>query len=263
MYSSAGLYPIGLLTAGADNRIVPPVNAYTTPPFIPMAYRQPAGSWLRLSSPSNPTPSEQIIKTAATEIADFLKSARNVQTIANSLVQKDASQSNTIVLEKGKLTDKLLKAAPEAVEISVRPDEDKTVEQAGKLIAGYNEMHSRLNKAEGSLSPAVKRSLENAVSSNAYEQIGIRMNGDGTLELDEEKLIESLSMNYEQTRKALIGSNGLAKSLEKATDRFNDVSASSLLNRNMLAMQQFATYQSSMQVSLQIPTKGLLVNGII
>ncbi|TFE23311.1 flagellar filament capping protein FliD [Cohnella luojiensis] len=263
MYSSAGLYPIGLLTAGAANRIVPPVNSYTTPPFIPTAYRQPAGSWLKSSSSFIPTPSEQIIKTAATEIADFLKSARNVQTIANSLLQKNSYQSKIIVLEKGEVTAALLKAVPEPVEISVRPDEDKTVEQVGKLIAGYNEMHSRLNKAGGYLSPLVKRSLENAVSSSAYEQIGIRMNGDGTLELDGEKLIESLSLNDEQTRKALTGNNGLAKSLEKATDRFNDVSASSLLNRNKLAMQQFATYQSSMQVSLQIPSKGLLVNGII
>lgn len=263
MYSSAGLYPIGLFTTGAANRIVPPVNSYAQPPFIPTAYRHPAGSWLKQPSSSYPNPFEQIIKTAATEIADFLRSARNVQTIANGLIQKNASHSNTIVLEMGKGTARLLKAVSEEVEISVRPDEDKTVEQVGKLISEYNVMHGFLNEDGGYLSPAVKSSLENAASSIAYERIGIRKNGDGTLELDEEKLVESLRSSYEQTSKTLTGSNGLAMSLEKATDSFNNVSASSLLNRNMLAMQQFATYQSSMQVSLQIPTKGLLVNGII
>ncbi|MCD9024978.1 flagellar filament capping protein FliD [Cohnella silvisoli] len=174
-----------------------------------------------------------------------------------------SSQTNRIELEKGKVTATLLQPTAGAVDIEVRPDEKGTVEQVKKLISSYNTMHDRLKEAGGYLNPSVKRSLEAVVSSISYEQIGIEKNGDGTLKLDETKLKQRLSANYEQTKRSISGSNGMAKALEKATDRFNDTSASALLNQKMQAMQQFAAYQSSMQSYIQLPTTGLLVNSFL
>jgi flagellar capping protein FliD len=173
------------------------------------------------------------------------------------------SQSNAIDLEKGKVTATLLKPTSEEVEIGVRPDGNKALEQVGMLISGYNAMRDRLNGASGYLSPAVGRSLAEAVSSGSYEQIGIRKNADGSLRLDEAAFNRSLNANFEQTSKTIAGIGGVARSLEKATDRFNDVSASSLLNKQMQIMQQYVTYQATMQSYLPFPTTGLLVNGFL
>jgi flagellar hook-associated protein 2 len=196
-----------------------------------------------------------------TGITSITSTVANASYSVNGAVNQ-TSQSNTIDLEKGKVTATFLKPTSDAVKIDVHPDEKKALEQVGQLISNYNTMHNRLKEAGGYLNPSVNKRLENAVSSSSYEQIGIKKNGDGTLKLDEAKFKQSLSANYEQTNRALTGNKGLATSLEKETDRFNDISASALLNQKMQAMQQFATYQSTQQSYLQIPTTGLLINGI-
>ncbi|RED55479.1 flagellin hook IN motif-containing protein [Cohnella lupini] len=174
------------------------------------------------------------------------------------------SGSNMIELEKGKASATLLKPTTDAVEVRIRPDEGQVTKQIGKLVSDYNAMQERLSEAGGYLSPAVKRSFDHSIDSNSFEQIGIvGRNSDGSLRFDATKLSASLELNFERTSKALAGFNGLAQSLEKATARFNDIPASSLLNKQMRDMQQFASYQASMQQVLQIPAKGLLLNGII
>nr|WP_306220650.1 flagellar filament capping protein FliD [Cohnella sp. WQ 127256] len=173
-----------------------------------------------------------------------------------------SSQSNEIELEKGKVAVTLLKPTTETIDIKVRQDEKKAVQQVKEMITSYNSMIDRLNDAGGFLNPAVKRSLEQVVRSSSYEQLGISKNGDGTLKLDEAKLSKSLSTNFEQTSKAISGSNSLAKSLEKASGRFDEVPVSSLLNQKMQAMQQFTTYQSSMQYQSPFPISGVLLNSV-
>jgi flagellar hook-associated protein 2 len=212
---------------GSTNRIASTVSAIS--PVLSykskFTYQQATGSWLQSSSNAF----EQMAKSAAAGIAAETTGITSITSIAanasysvNGAVNQ-TSQSNTIDLEKGKVTATFLKPTSDAVKIDVRPDEKKALEQVGQLISNY---------------------------------------GDGTLKLDEAKFKQSLSANYEQTNRALTGNKGLATSLEKETDRFNDISASALLNQKMQAMQQFATYQSTQQSYLQIPTTGLLINGI-
>ncbi|WP_373231113.1 flagellar filament capping protein FliD [Cohnella sp.] len=239
-----------LYSAGITKRSVPSVSASSSISFIPSympspfgqsAYRQGAGSWLK----SPPNPFEQVAKSAASRIANFLSAAQKVQSSANDLLMKGSSS---------------LYLSTDAIEIKVQPDEKKAVDQVKRLIFNYNAMHDRLKEAGDYMSPSVKRSLENTVNSSSYDQIGIQKNGDGTLKLDESKFKKSLSENYEQTSRALTASNGLAKSLEKETDRFNEMTASSLLN--LQALQPYATYQSSMQSNMRFPATGLLINDI-
>ncbi|WP_239618559.1 flagellar filament capping protein FliD [Cohnella mopanensis] len=177
--------------------------------------------------------------------------------------EEQTSKSNVIELEKGKVTATLLEASTDVIEIKVRPDEKEAIEQVGKMISSYNAMRDRLNEAGGFLSPAVRKSLDNAVDSRGDERIGIMVNADGSLRLDEVTFKIKLNADYEQTNKALVGRDGLADRLVKATERFNDASASALVNKQIQAMQQFATYQSSMQAYLPFPTTGLLVNRIL
>lgn len=200
---------------------------------------------------------------ASSGIASVTSAATNaIYTVNGGAAQ--TSQSNVIELEKGKVTATLLKpTTSEEIEITVRPDEKKALEQVGALISGYNAMRDSLKEASGYMSPAIARSLGDAVSSASYERIGIKKNADGSLKLDEAAFTKSLNANFEQTSKTISGIGGLARSLDKATDRFNDASASSLLNKQMQIMQQYATYQSTMQSYLPFPTTGLLVNGFM
>lgn len=172
------------------------------------------------------------------------------------------SQSNTIDLEKGKATATLIGTSTEAVKVQIKPDEDKVIAQVKDLVASYNTMHDRLKEAGGVMDSSVRRSMESLVGSSTYERIGIRRNGDGTLKLDEEQLKKSLSANFEQTAKAISGNYGLADRLSSAADRYNDVSASSLLNAKARQVQQFALYQSSMQMAMPTLAGGWIVNSL-
>jgi flagellar hook-associated protein 2 len=107
--------------------------------------------------------------------------------------------------------------------------------------------------------PCIKR-IESLVSSSTYERIGIHRKGDGTLKLDEEQLKKSLSSNFEQTTKAISGNYGLAYRLSSAAERYNEVPASSLLNSKARQVQQFAMYQSSMQMAMPTQASGWIVN---
>jgi len=173
---------------------------------------------------------------------------------------RSTSSSNAIELEKGKTSATLLKASPNEVEVRVGADERKALDQVSRLLGAYNGAIGQLRENGGYLNPQVKRSLENAANADAFSGIGIRRNADGTLALDERAFKASLNGNLERTAKALEGRYGLAGRLGKEADRLQDVPASALMNKSMLALQQFAAYQSTMQSYLQIPTTGLLVN---
>ncbi len=170
------------------------------------------------------------------------------------------SQSNTIDLEKGKATATLKALAMEAVKIQIKPDEDKVIAQVKDLVSSYNTMHDRLKEAGGVMNSSVRRSMESLVNSSTYERIGIHRNGDGTLKLDEEQLKKSLSSKFEQTTKAISGSYGLADRLSSSAERYNKVPASNLLNSKARQMQQFAMYQSSMQMAMPSQASGWIVN---
>ncbi|MGO4371915.1 flagellar filament capping protein FliD [Paenibacillus sp. MCAF20] len=172
------------------------------------------------------------------------------------------SQSNAIDLEKGKATATLIAPSTETVKVQIKPDEDKVIAQVKDLVTGYNTMHDRLKEAGGVMNSSVRKSMESLVGSSTYERIGIHRNGDGTLKLDEEQLKKSLSANFEQTTKAISGNYGLADRLSSAAERYNDVKASSLLNAKARQVQQFAMYQSSMQMAMPTLASGWIVNSL-
>lgn len=198
---------------------------------------------------------------SATGVQNATQRASNASYSVNGGATQ-TSQSNTIDLEKGKATVTLMAPSAEAVKIQIKPDEDKVIAQVKDLVSSYNTMHDRLKEAGGAMSASVRKSMESLVSSSTYERIGIQRNGDGTLKLDEEQLKKSLSSNFEQAKKAISGNYGLADRLSSAAERYNEVPASSLLNSKARQVQQFAMYQSSMQIAMPTQASGWVVNSL-
>jgi flagellar capping protein FliD len=184
---------------------------------------------------------------AATGVTEVAQQAANASYSVNGGPVK-TSQSNTIELEDGKLTATLLAASAEAVNIQVKPDQDKIVSDVKDLVASYNKMIGRLKEAGGYLHPSIQRSLDSLVRSSAYEQIGIHRNADGTLRVSEDQLRSSLDSRFEMTKNLISGKYGLADRLASAAERYNEVPPSSLLNMKTRQVQQLAIYESSMQM---------------
>jgi flagellar capping protein FliD len=170
------------------------------------------------------------------------------------------SQSNTIELEKDKVTATLLAPSMETVRIQVNPDADKIISQVSELISSYNAMVGRLTEAGGILNPSIRKSLDFLVDSPTYEQLGLYRDGDGLLQLDEEQFKKNLRLNFDQTTRAISSHVGLAYRLALAMERFNTVPASSLMNQTARQLQQFAIYQSSIQITMPTYGSGLFVN---
>lgn len=191
---------------------------------------------------------------------------RNVTQIASNASYSvnggaiQTSQSNTIELEKDKVTVTLLAPSMETVRIQVNPNVDKIISQVSELISSYNAMVGRLTEAGGILNPSIRKSLDFLVDSPTYEQLGLYRDGDGLLQLDEEQFKKNLSLNFDQTTRAISSHVGLAYRLASAMERFNTVPASSLMNQTARQLQQFAIYQSSIQITMPTYGSGLFVN---
>jgi flagellar capping protein FliD len=170
------------------------------------------------------------------------------------------SQSNTVELERGKVTATLHAASEEAVNIAVKPDADKIVSQVQDLVAGYNALIGKVKEAGGTLNPSVRRSLEEAVGSLAEAHIGIERKSDGTLRLDEERLKQSLDTHFSLVERTIGSKYGLADRLSSAAQRLGEVPTGSLLSRQTFQAQQLSLYQSSMQMGMFGSPSGLLVN---
>ena len=196
---------------------------------------------------------------AATGVQNATQQASNAAYSVNGGATQ-TSQSNTIDLEKGKVTATLKASSTEAVNIQVKSDDDKVISQVKQLVSNYNEMYGRLKEAGGTMNSSIRKNLDSIVDSSLYERVGIQQNSDGTLKLDEEKLKKSLSTNFDQTAKAISGKYGLADRLSSAADKYNDAPTSSLLNQKARQTQQSAFYQSSMQMAMNSHVSGLLVN---
>lgn len=204
---------------------------------------------------------------AATGIGSVTTASSNASYSVNGGAAQ-SSQSNEIELEKGKVRATLLAPTAEGVAIDVRPDSDEAVGQVKRLLSSFNAMHARGEDAAGYLHPAINRNLDSIVRSSDYGDIGIRRNADGTLKLDEQRLRDSLSSDYERTSRAIGGSNGLADRLSKTASRYEQMPASGMLNAKAQELQQFARYQASLyqQPATYLSPfgqSGLLLNGFM
>jgi len=199
---------------------------------------------------------------AATGVTQVTRQATNASYRVNG-GPLQTSQSNTIELEKGKVTATLAAPSSETVNILVRADSDKILSQVKELVSNYNAMFGRLKEAGGVMNASVRHGLDAVFSLSAYERFGITRHADGTLRLNEEQLKRSLDVNFEQTSRAIIGRYGLAERLSAAAERFHEVPASSLLNNKARQLQHLAMYQRSMQMWMSPSGSEWLMNMLL
>lgn len=169
------------------------------------------------------------------------------------------SQSNTITLDNGKVTANLLKEAEAPVRLSVGGDANRIADDVKSFVKEYNAMIDHSNSMSGYLNAQMSRSVKNAIPSYRMDDlrdIGISKRADGTLQVDESKLKESITNNFQDTKRTL---ESAAYSTKNVASRFTNMPAQSLLDRNVLSYQRYSTYQPSMQFYLPQYT-GLLFN---
>ncbi|MFC5407051.1 flagellar filament capping protein FliD [Cohnella soli] len=172
-----------------------------------------------------------------------------------------SSATNEIVLEKDKVTAKLIKpdaAGSSGTMIDVRPDVQRIVGAVKSLVDGYNETLDRLKDAGQLFGSSTKRSLDQAIGqSGSLADVVIQRGADGKLKLDEKKLSDRLQGDYNRTDSAL---TNFAKKLELSVGKFSEASVGSLVNDNEQRLQPFSVYSSALQQKLRYPLTGLLVD---
>lgn len=125
------------------------------------------------------------------------------------------SQSNTILLDQGRLTVNLLKTSTAAVTLTVTPDTQAITGAVNNLVNAYNSLVSFTNMNAGLLSPRISQGLTRAFNLKApeFNTLGITANANGTLTVDQTKLTTAVTNNLESVKSAFGGANGFAVNL--------------------------------------------------
>ncbi|XID90145.1 hypothetical protein ACF3MZ_16460 [Paenibacillaceae bacterium WGS1546] len=213
--------------------------------FGQTAYRQRTGAWLM----SYPTHYEEFIRKAATGIAELLRSARELRAVARRLIQDGFAPARAIEDDKPGRGQAEAGAEPSA--------------RVRVLLDAYNRFRDRLDGCRGYVHPEIGARFARATNNAAFESVGVRVNADGTMALDESRFADRLSADAEGVLRTIAGSEGLAAALVLEVDRMYDRSASRLLDPRTHALQQFSAYQSTAHASWQLPSAGLILNRVL
>lgn len=173
---------------------------------------------------------------------------------------KLVSQSNNVSV--GKDVQLQLKAATDsAVQVKVGLDADAVVKQVKEAVGEVNKLAGAFAEHSAYLNPAMRRSLDQAMTSGAAERLGISRHGDG-YKLDETKLRAAIESRPEIARHDLGGSGGWASSLARTLDRYESLPAQALLSPAAQRMTAYASYPTGIQTYWQVPQNGWLLNSM-
>lgn len=173
------------------------------------------------------------IKEAAQEARDAIYSVSK-----NGSEREYTSSSNDISLEYGRMTATLKKAGETTISSGV--DNNKVVSAMKDLVSNYNKTLDFLNSNAGRGTGVVNqiRNMATApTSEKSMELIGVDVNKDGTLKVDESKLLESLSKDPSLTRDIIGGSFGIAQGAFSDAVKGMGANSLSLINNNMSVQQ--------------------------
>lgn len=122
------------------------------------------------------------------------------------------AQTNTVSLDQGRVTVGLLKPGSGEVTVTVGHDTGAVTGAVNDLVDSYNAFKSHLAKNEGLLSPYIGQRLARAydVKEPELNAVGISVNPDGTLAVDQGKLAAAASNNVDSVKNAFGGGNGFA-----------------------------------------------------
>lgn len=137
------------------------------------------------------------------------------------------SQSNVNTIDKGKVTLSFSKAESKDIKVNVGTDTSSIKTDIKKFVTAYNDMMDTANTNTSAFKGAQYLSSEfsNVVKTNksTLNSMGITMNSDNTISLDEKKLDQSLKSNVNKVKDVFGGYGGIA---DKLTVKANDIMSS-------------------------------------
>lgn len=172
------------------------------------------------------------------------------------------SQSNRVSIGTG-VELELHAVTDRAVDVKVGLDADAIVKQVKEAVGEASKLAGTFAEHASYLNPALRRSLDQAMSSGAAERLGIAKNGSGW-KLDEAKLRSAIEARPEIVKHDLGGSGGWASSLTRTLDRYESLPAEMLLSS---AAQRMTAYTSNpfaggIHSYWQAPPSGWLLNAM-
>ncbi|BCV24248.1 flagellar filament capping protein FliD [Gelria sp. Kuro-4] len=139
--------------------------------------------------------------------------AANAQYTVNGISY--TSQSNTVLLDQGRLTVNFFKTSTAQVTLTVGPDTQAISGAVNNLVNAYNSLKSYATLNAGFLVPRIGQSLTNAYELKAPElnALGITRNSNGTLTVDQSRLTMAVSQSLGAVKSAFGGADGFAVNL--------------------------------------------------
>ncbi len=175
----------------------------------------------------------------AQEIKTEAANAQYSVTTAGNITRNYTSQSNDITLDTGRISAKL-KATGETT-VSRQQDSDKVASAVSDLVESYNNAVNFLkdNADHGSGVSRQLRQLEGSLGSTSrLDRLGLSVQEDGTLALDEEKLTQSLKKEPELTKNLISGTNGIAQNMFSRASGAMRTNAQSLVEYDLQEYEQ-------------------------
>lgn len=180
---------------------------------------------------------------AAQGIENVGNEAQNAEyTVTNQYgTQSYSSQNNKVILDAGRIEAELKGTG--STEITKQPDNDKIVKAMSNLVDSYNQAVKFLssNVSHGKGVANQLNGFERVLGdSRIMDRLGISKEKNGTLELDKDKLKQSLEKEPELTRELITGSSGMAQSM------FNKASSAMRANSASLVNYDLENYDQEM-----------------
>lgn len=149
--------------------------------------------------------------------ANQTAAARNAQYSVNGTAQ--TSQSNAITLDNNKVTVTLKAITTQTEKLAVKADNDAIIKNITEFAKAYNSAVGVLQDNTGTLSNKLLRDLTRSSSDNriALADMGITVQSDKTLAVDQDKLEKALSSQPDRVTRLIGGAGGLASQVDKVT----------------------------------------------
>ena len=176
--------------------------------------------------------------------ADFLKKYTNGMTEQKTVADKVMGPNlDKILYDKdGKVTDETVKKTTEAVQAMV-----------DQHNANLKMLNDNADRGSGVVNQ-IGRMVDNPAAAASMDMVGVKVNKDGTLALDTEKLAKNLKTedkNQLKLYKDIIGgSNGIAAGVKKDGEAGLRASAGSLIANDLAKMQELKSENSFDAMSL-------------
>ncbi|MGE5473238.1 MAG: flagellar filament capping protein FliD [Ignavibacteriales bacterium] len=175
------------------------------------------------------------------------------------------SSSNNISLDNGKINVTLKGVTEEDAEIKIEEDSKAVVNGIDSFVKSFNETLDTSMSSDSILSQKLGSELKSIVSSKqgSLLSIGINVENDGSLKIDEEKLSKAMKDDPDKVKRVIGGIDGIASKTKSLSDR---LLASSAIGNTLLGsdLNSFSYLKNANKNSyLKNQSAGLFVNMLL